>query len=190
MAILNKIKTECNCIYSENDCINKYKKKTFKQVADIISKDDQKYEIYLKTFKNRKNIDQDKINNINDFLEYYEKTYKTTNNNVVNKEINKNSNNYEKTKVIFENLLMSELSNINNTEEYENIEEDNFNTNKLVNNIFNSDNTHYLTLIGSLGTFGTYIYLLENNKNIKYHYTILYVTYLPAVSLSLIILKT
>ena len=24
------------------------------------------------------------------------------------------------------------------------------NTNKLVNNIFNSDNTHYLTLIGSL----------------------------------------
>ena len=43
------------------------------------------------------------------------------------------------------------------------------NTNKLVNNIFNSDNTHYLTLIGLLGTFGTYIYLLENNKNIKYN---------------------
>ena len=43
-----------------------------------------------------------------------------------------------------------------------------FSPNKLVNNIFNSDNTHYLTLIGSLGTFGTYIYLLENNKNIKY----------------------
>lgn len=42
------------------------------------------------------------------------------------------------------------------------------NNNKLVNNIFNSDNIHYLTLIGSLGTFGTYIYLLENNKNIKY----------------------
>ena len=72
------------------------------------------------------------IINIKNTINLHNKEIKELKENINNFDNIENSNNYEKTKVIFENLLMSELSNINNTEEYENIEEDNFNTNKLV----------------------------------------------------------
>ena len=51
--------------------INKYKKKNFSEVADIIADSDIKYLNYIKKFSERKNINIDKKTNIEKFLLYF-----------------------------------------------------------------------------------------------------------------------
>ena len=52
--------------------MNKYKKKSFKEVAEILKTNDSKYLNYIKKYLLRENIDNEKKDNIIKFLEYYE----------------------------------------------------------------------------------------------------------------------